>query len=223
MRIGYLITFSLVIGALCAETANEPRQLFDQFGTGWRDQWQEHRYFTRPTRYEVTKDEGRLVLHATSESAHMALVRPCELTNPSRARLSWEWKISTPLAANLVEQTRSGDDFAARICVVFDRSLIPLRTKSINYVWSAHLPVGTVYPSPYSRNVGMIVLRSGNADAGRWQRESRDVVADYSNYFGHAPPQISAFAVLVDTDNTGLKTEAWFTDLTLTTTAVIPK
>jgi len=108
--------------------------------------------------------------------------------------------------------------FTARVFVVFETSAIPLRTRAINYVWAAHEPVGAMFPSPYTKNVAMIVVRSGPADAGRWLGESRDVLADYRRFFGRAPTQISAVAVLVDTDNTGRAAEAWFADLVLATT-----
>jgi Protein of unknown function (DUF3047) len=98
---------------------------------------------------------------------------------------------------------------------VFETSVLPRQTRAINYVWSSHQPVGAVYPSPYTGNVAMIVLRSGAAEAGAWQGESRDVLADYRAFFGGPPRELSAVAVLVDTDNTGLSAEAWFADLRL--------
>lgn len=193
--------------------------LFDLFASGWRDHWHEQRLFSKPTSYELVHDSGRAVLHATSHAANAALLRPLDLPLPSAARLRWRWKISSSLTANRRERERAGDDYAARVFVVFESSWIPLRTRAINYVWSAHEPAGAIFPSPYTKNVGMIILRSGNADAGRWCDEQRDVLADYQRFFGAPPTQMSAVAVLVDTDNTGLSAEAWFADLTLETTA----
>jgi len=161
---------------------------------------------------------GRTVLHASSDGANAGLVRKLDLPNPVAAQLKWNWKIKSSLSANLQERTRSGDDYAARVCVVFESSLLPLRTRSLHYVWAAHEPVGTIYPSPYSRNVAMIVIRSGNAEAGQWHEEARNVLADYEKFFGAPPTQISAVALVVDTDNTELSAEAWFANLELTTT-----
>ncbi len=48
----------------------------------------------------------------------------------------------------------------------------------------------------------MIVVRAGPSESGRWLTESRDVAAGYRQFFGVAPTQISAVAILVDTDNT---------------------
>ena len=189
--------------------------LFDGFADGWRDRWKLENWFSKPTHYEVALDDGRPVLHATSRDAHAGLVRRLEIPQPSTARLSWRWKIAAPFAGNTRERERAGDDYAARVFVVFETSLNPFRTRAINYVWAAHEPAGASYPSPYTSSVAMVVVRSGATGAGGWHAESRDVIADYRRFFGEAPKKISAVAVLVDTDNTDREAEAWFAALVL--------
>ena len=191
--------------------------LFDGFADGWRARWREEKFFTKPTHYEVTTENGAPVLHATSASAHAGLVRAIDVVAPTQAKLTWRWKIRAPLTGNTRERERAGDDYAARVFVVFETSVNPFRTRAINYVWAAHEPAGATYPSPYTRTVGMVVVRSGAAEAGRWHGETRDVIADYRRVFGEAPTRISAVAVLVDTDNTGREAEAWFATLSLET------
>lgn len=198
--------------------------LFDGFSEGWRVHWREQSFLTKPTRYEVVRDGGVPVLHATARDSNAGLHRVCEVNTPTRALLSWRWKIAAPLNGNTRERERAGDDFAARVFVVFEQSVIPLRTRAINYVWAAHEPVGALFPNPYTKNVAMFVVRSGSAEAGRWHHEERDVLADYRRHFGEMPTRITAVAVLVDTDNTGREAEAWFADLKLATvpTASMP-
>jgi hypothetical protein len=189
--------------------------LFDGFTAGWRDRWAEKRLFSTPTQYDVTQDEGQSVLHASSRASNSGLVRRVSIEAPATARLTWRWKIDQALTENRQERSRAGDDFAARVIVIFEESIVPFKTRSLNYVWAAHEPAQALYGSPYSKNVGMCVLRSGNLAAGKWIAESRDLVADYRAYFGEDPPRISGVAVLVDTDNTGLKADAWFAGLTI--------
>ena len=201
--------------ALLIATAQAAPDLFDGFAPGWRERWRQESFFTKPTVYDVATDAGRPVLHAMSRAAHAGLVRRVEITAPAVAQLSWRWKVRRALANEKDERMRAGDDYAARVFVVFEESVVPLRTRALNYVWAAREPMGAFFPSPYSKNVGMCVVRSGDADAGAWREESRDVLADYRKFFGEPPSRISAVAVLVDTDNTGLEAEAWFADLRL--------
>lgn len=212
-RLSLLALACLAPGALWAALPD----LFDGFADGWRTKWREEKFLTKATHYEVVTENGVPVLHATSKSAHAGLGRDCPLVSPTDARLSWRWKIAAPLTGNNRERERVGDDYAARVFVVFETSVNPFRTRAINYVWAAHEPVGAVFPSPYTKNVAMIVVRSGAAGAGRWHEETRDVVADYRRVFGAAPTRVSAVAVLVDTDNTGREAEAWFAALSLDT------
>ncbi len=189
--------------------------LFDGFADGWRKNWMEQRLFTKATACDVVQVEGRPVLHARSRAANAGLARNIGHPAPTHLKLSWSWKIAHSLAANRRERLRAGDDYAARVFVVFEKSALPLRTRAINCVWAAHQPREAVYASPYSSQVCMVVVRSGDAEAGRWHEENRDVLADYRRFFGEEPRAISAVAVLVDTDNTGLSAEAWFADLRL--------
>lgn len=222
----WLILLLLAFGVAVCRAADSvsPQRfvLFEDFAPGWRAQWNEQRLFARPTLYTVVTEAERPVLLATSVRSNSGLIRRLPIGLPPRGRLTWRWKVFAPLAGDPGERTCAGDDYAARVFVVFEPSWLPLRTRAINYVWAAKEPAGATYASPYTRNVGMIVLRSGAAEAGRWCAESRDVAADYLRCFGEAPHELTAVAVLVDTDNTGGQAEAWFSDLILEINAVAP-
>ena len=216
------ITVTLLSCLLANGFAAGAPDLFEGFKEGWREKWQEETHFTKPTLYTVEADEaGRAVLFASSTAAHAGLVRQFALPAPTRAILRWRWKIDHALTGNVRERSREGDDYAARVFVVFETSVWPLRTRAINYVWAAHEPVGTTFASPYTKNVGMVVVRSGDQETGAWHEEDRDVLADYRKYFGEPASRISAVAILVDTDNTGRTAKAWFADLTLETTPAL--
>lgn len=207
----------MLTGLLIATTGTaENHDLFNGFAPDWRDSWKEQSLFSKPTVYRTIQDSGRPVLHASSESANSGLLRKMTLyPEDTSLRLRWRWKIKQSLKFSSSEQTRSGDDYTARVCVIFEESIIPLRTRSLHYVWSAREPAGAIYPSPYSRQVGMLVMRSGETQAGQWLNEERDLIADYQRYFGRSPQRISAIGIVVDTDNTQTRGEAWFSDLVL--------
>jgi hypothetical protein len=195
----------------------------------WRKAWHEQRLpFRAATSYGAVSaaaagdperagnatdgDEAARAVRADSVRSASGLLHPLAVERPAHLHLHWRWRVATPLThAN--ERTRAGDDYAARVMVVFETSLIPTRTRALNYVWAAREPVGAVFPSPYSRRVGMIVLRSGAAEAGVWQTETRDVLADYIAFFGKPPEKLSAVAIMSDTDDTRETATTWFADL----------
>ncbi len=200
----------------CAEPSTI--DLFDGFGPGWRDSWEEQRLFTKATQYQAVQEDGTPALHAISLTSNAGLLRRLNIDKTTKGtHLEWQWRVKAPLGRNHSERKRSGDDYAARVCIVFEDSIIPLRTRSLHYVWAAHEPVNTVYASPYSSRVGMFVLRSGENEQEQWLQEDRDVFADYRRYFGSEPTRIAAVGIVVDTDNTDAEAEAWFRFLFLST------
>lgn len=196
------------------------RLLLGDFGPRWRGRWPRKRLTPGRNRYRVVDESGNRVLEVRSHRA--AEGRYCELDiKPVAAgQLSWRWKVEHSLAgtlreASLRETQKPGDDYAARVFVVFESHLLPWKTRALCYVWAGNQPAGSVYASPYSGTVGIFVLRSGEAETGRWVHEERDIVVDYRTFFGREPEQISAVAIMVDTDNTNARAMAWFDDLVL--------
>jgi Protein of unknown function (DUF3047) len=187
--------------------------------------------------FTLVRDEGVTVLHVHSQAAVGSAAFRLAVDPRATGRLTWRWKVDHPLAAARFG-TKEGDDFAARVYVSFDvpeASLtFPQRAKmkiaklvygadlpsaAICYVWDNHQPVGTNAWNPYTDRLRMVVLESGNARAGEWVSESRDVEADFRAAFGstwkEATPAINGVAVSSDTDQTLETVNAWFGDLRL--------
>lgn len=217
IRAGFLLlalSLTLIVGSLRAETI----ELFGEHADAFQGTWKEQGFpLIAATEYQVEDSSGGVVVTGRAEDANRALARRIEVDAPTQLKLAWSWRVRSQLAGAADERTKAGDDFAARVFVVFERSVLPTRTRAINYVWSAREPVGAVFPSPYTERVAHIVLRNADSsdDPNTWLSESRDVLADYRAFFGEAPAVVSAVAIMVDTDNTDGYAEADFRELRL--------
>lgn len=179
----------------------------------------------------VSTDIGD-VLNIRADAAAGAVAH--QLTLPASTTLSWRWKVDHSVAAADLSK-KSGDDFAARVYVFFDvpRSRLslwnriklsvarhtvghPVPTAALCYVWDNRHALDSITPSVYFSGIRTIVLQSGNAKAGKWQLEHRDLAADFRAAFGRAAPRVTGIALASDTDNTKSRAQAWFGDLTLT-------
>jgi hypothetical protein len=183
------------------------------------------------TRYSLVRDGEKTVLKAQAEAAMSGLTYPIRVNIREFPLLQWRWKISAPVkTADMT--TKAGDDYAARIYVMFDypREKLPFGTRTklsiaeslygqkiptaaLNYVWDNRQPVGTIQPNTYTDRARMVVLQSGAAKAGQWVMETRDLAADFRAAFGEDAPDVVAVALATDTDNTGESTTAWYGDL----------
>lgn len=184
----------------------------------------------RPTLWRQTTIDGAPVIEATADRAASGLTRKVDW--PGDTRLEWRWQVSRSVRNGRL-RTKSGDDFAARLYVIFDapdeqlsftdraRLAIggklfgqPLPRAALCYVWSATDAVGTIAPNAYTDRVRMIVLDQGDAHAGTWREHRRDLAADYKAAFGDArTPRIAGLSLMSDTDNTGDQVTARFAAL----------
>ncbi|MCF8031993.1 MAG: DUF3047 domain-containing protein [Desulfarculaceae bacterium] len=177
--------------------------------SGW-----EPEEFSGRTAYSLVTDNGRQVLMAVSSGTASGLVKKVELELNDRPMLSWSWKIQGTLAKGN-GLTKEGDDFAARVYLVFP-SFFFWNTRAITYVWANRLPVGRAWPNAFTgKAVMMLAVDSGEAKAGQWVSHRRDVLADYRRLFGEDPPTLGAVALMTDSDNSKGRAKAWYGDIAL--------
>jgi len=176
--------------------------------TGWNP-----KVFKGETSYTLVSDGDRRVLKAHSRATASGLYKEVTLKPRKFPVLRWSWKIGGTIR-NGNERTKEGDDYAARVYLVFPRTLF-WRTKAINYIWANTLPKGESLPNAYTANAMMVAVESGDGKAGTWVTEERNVYEDYRRLFGEEPPEIGAVALMTDTDNTGGEATAYYGDITL--------
>ena len=204
----------LLLMLLAGGSGAAPGQLLiDDFESGLGPTWAV-KSFQGETAYRVVAEAGGHVLQAESHGTASGLVRKLDLDPRDHPVLSWRWKVAGTIPAG-DERTRAGDDYAARVYVIFPHWFF-VKTRTLNYIWANHLAKGAILPNAYTANAMMIAVESGPAHAGQWLTERRDIVADYRLAFGEEPPRIGAIAIMTDTDNTGAVAIAWYDDLMLT-------
>lgn len=214
-----LLLLIAVYGAASAAASDGVQRpsdgLVEDFGEGWHRHWMERRLSRRPTRYRVVQDRGNVVLKAESANSGSALWRMVSLYPVEQGTITWRWKVAMSLSSNDNETTKRGDDYAARLFVMFDPDPFGRKARAICYVWAGRQAVGSVYPNPYASSVATIVVESGDERSGEWITEQRDFVTDFRTIFGELPEMVTAVAVMVDTDDTDTDATAWFDDIAL--------
>ena len=152
-------------------------QILGDFSEGWQSDWLERRYGGKSTSYEVvTEDDTVKILKGRSVEGGSAMWHMLALKAGRFVRLSWTWKIDDVLDKKIMERTKRGDDYAARLFVIFEPHLVNWKTNAICYVWATNEPVGAKYPNPYAKNVMTIVVQSGKENRRDWMEENRDVL-----------------------------------------------
>lgn len=181
------------------------------FAANGIDQWQ-NKSFKGQTEYELVTVDGRRVIRADSNATASGLYRKIDIDLSATPWLHWRWKVANVLEG-VDETTRSGDDYPARVYVVFSGGLAFWRTRTVVYVWSSHQPAGSSWHNAFTDNARVIAVESGTDKIGQWVTESRNVREDYRRLFGEDVTQADAVAIMTDTDNSGQQATAWYGDI----------
>jgi hypothetical protein len=203
-----LIILLTIPSFLRAENFGIPAEceiIIDDFADGIKPGWTS-KSFKGKTEYTWVNEDGKTYIKATSKNAASGLIYKIEYDPQKYSYITWQWKVDNIIAAGDALQ-KSGDDYGARIYVVFS-SFFFWNTKAINYIWANKLPKNQAVPNPYTSNDIMISVESGPANTGKWITETRNVYEDYIRFFGKKPSKVSAIAIMTDTDDTGESTSA---------------
>jgi len=147
----------------------------EDFSCGLSNGWQNVAFFKKPTDYSVRPEGTNFYVLAVADRSCSALSHKLEVA-PGKLKLRWRWRIEG-VVTNGSERELGKFDHAARVFVAFDSFFGP--PYSLNYLWANMDPVGTVREHPKSSRAQLIMVESGNARAGEWITEERDVTADW--------------------------------------------
>lgn len=179
-----------------------------QFEKGELKDWTE-KVFSNKTLYKIINLDDRKAIQAVSNNSASGLFKEININLEKTPYLNWSWKITNTLK-NTNEKSKQGDDYPARVYVIFSGGLFFWRTQSLNYVWSSSQEPGSHWPNAYTDNTHMIAVNSGNQQSGRWIHAKRNVRDDYKEFFGSDITSVDAIAIMTDTDNTGLQAISYY-------------
>lgn len=170
-------------------------------------EWKPRKESGRPV-YSIREEGGRRFLRAIARRIGIQAGREVAWNLEAYPILAWSWRpIEFP--TNSDERRSGANDSAVSVYAVFPTSAVTV--KSVKYVWSRVVPVGTHLTSS-AGSTQVRVLRS-SAQAGRWADEQVNVREDYQKYFGGSDvPKPGGIAVLTDSDDTRSNAQGDYAD-----------
>jgi hypothetical protein len=175
---------------------------------------------TEHTEYSTEMDGGESYLKTESNASASGIIFKKEFNVLEYPKVRWRWKVSNVYKKG-DEEKKSGDDYPLRVYIAFkydpDTASIGKRLKygliksiygeypphsSLNYIWANRWHKDRIITNTYASEVKMVVLQTGNENAGKWIEQEINILEDYQSAFGVVPPVTASIAIMNDSDNT---------------------
>jgi len=164
------------------------------------------------TTWSLSSNEKGNFIKAEAEGKGSGLGKEIKIDLSKTPFINITWKVEKDLSG-IVENTKKGHDYAARVFVIKKTGSTPLSNRAINYVFSSNNDIGKNWPSPYTKKSIDYVLSSTKNNLNTWVTVKANVKKDFLVLHGIEVSDISGVAIMTDTDNSKLKAISYYQDI----------
>jgi|TARA_Y100000389_G_scaffold203075_1_gene250344 hypothetical protein len=161
------------------------------------------------TVYSVSSNKDGNFLKAVADNAASGLGKEIKIDLNKTPFINITWKVEKDLKG-IIESTKKGHDYAARVFAIKKTGATPLSNRAINYVFSSNSEVGENRPSPYTKKSIDYVLASTKNNFNLWVTVKANVKEDFKKFHDLDVNELDGLAIMADTDNSKLKSIAYF-------------
>ena len=164
------------------------------------------------TEYFVGFNENGNYLKAVADNAASGLGKEVKIDLNKTPFINITWKIEKDLSG-ILENTKKGHDFAARVFVIKKTGATPLSNRAINYVFSSNSDVGFNSPSPYTKKSIDNVLATTKENFNEWVTVKANVKKDFKKFHNLDVNELDGLAIMSDTDNSKMKSISYYQNI----------
>tara|TARA_B100000965_G_scaffold59405_1_gene45490 strand:+ start:137 stop:781 length:645 start_codon:yes stop_codon:yes gene_type:complete len=164
------------------------------------------------TTYSLGSNENGNFLRAEAEGVGSGLGKKLKINLESTPFINITWKVEKDLRG-IVENSKKGHDFAARVFVVKKTGLTALSNKAINYVFSSNNSIDEYWRSPYTKSSIDYVLSTTKEHPNEWITVKANVKDHFKKLHGLDVKVIDGLAIMTDTDNSKLKAISYYQNI----------
>ena len=168
------------------------------------------------TTYTVGTNENGAFLKSVADNAASGLGKEIKIDLNKTPFINITWKIEKDLSG-IKENTKKGHDFAARVFAVKKTGATILSNRAINYVFSSNSEAGLNWTSPYTKKSIDYVLSTTIENLNEWVTVKSNVKEDFKKFHNLDVNELDGLAVMSDTDNSKMKSIAYFQNIYFST------
>ena len=122
------------------------------------------------------------------------------------------WKVEKDLSG-IIENSKKGHDFAARVFVVKKTGSTALSNRAVNYVFSSNNEIGEYWRSPYTKKSIDYVLSTTKQNLNEWITVKANVKEHFKLLHDLDVNELNGIAIMTDTDNSKLKAISYYQNI----------
>ena len=164
------------------------------------------------TTWTLGSNENGNFIKAEAEGKGSGLGKKVEIDLLKTPFINITWKIEKDLSG-IIENSKKGHDYAARVFVIKKTGSTALSNKAINYVFSSNNKIGENWPSPYTKKSIDYVLSTTIDNLNKWVTVKANVKEAFMELHGIEVNDISGVAIMTDTDNSKLKAISYYQNI----------
>ena len=164
------------------------------------------------TTYTLGFDENGNYIRAEAEGKASGLGKELKINLLKTPFINITWKVEKDLPG-IIENSKKGHDYAARVFVVKKTGATALSNRAINYVFSSNNSIGDNWPSPYTKKSIDYVLSTTKEHHDQWITVKANVREHFKKLHDLDVNELTGVAIMTDTDNSKLKAISYYQNI----------
>ena len=164
------------------------------------------------TKWSLGSNENGNYIRAEAEGTGSGLGKEILINLNKTPFINITWKVEKDLSG-IIENSKKGHDYAARVFVVKKTGATALSNKAINYVFSSNSSVNENWPSPYTKKSIDYVLATTKNNLNEWITVKANVKHHFKKFHNLDVEELNGVAIMTDTDNSKLKAISYYQNI----------
>tara|TARA_B100000686_G_C16668159_1_gene904779 strand:- start:212 stop:865 length:654 start_codon:yes stop_codon:yes gene_type:complete len=164
------------------------------------------------TQYTLGDNENGKFIRANANNSASGLGKEIKIDLNKTPFLNITWKVEKDLRG-ILEDSKKGHDYAARVFVVKKTGVTPLSNRAMNYVFSSNKEVNTYHTSPFTKKSIDYVLSTTIEHLNEWVTVKVNVKDHFKKFHKLDLDEINGVAIMADTDNSKLDSISYYQNI----------
>ncbi len=164
------------------------------------------------TKWSLGSNNNGNFIRAEAEGVGSGLGKEVSINLNKTPFINITWKVEKDLSG-IIENSKKGHDFAARVFVVKKTGKTALSNRAVNYVFSSNNSINESWRSPYTKKSIDYVLSTTKDNLNKWVTVKANVKDHFKKLHNLEVNELNGVAIMTDTDNSKLKAISYYQNI----------